>query len=313
MKALIATFLCSLFFVACSSIDAVSTATSTSLQESDQPNSTFPQPSTGFSGDFALSHVVAQVELGPRYPGTEGSKQIREYIEEQLISLNWLVERQVFIFNGIEIVNIIATPQKTSDSFFILGAHYDTRIYATEDISDPEAPVLGANDGGSGVAVLLELARTLDYSDLSMKPVLVFFDAEDNGGIEGWQWIIGSSYYASRLQSIPEFVVIIDMVGDSDQQIFFEANSDQNLLIDIWDIAHTLGYEDYFISEVRHSMLDDHTPFIQAGIPAVDIIDFDYQYWHTTQDTLENVSAISLERVGRTLETYFETTLIDQE
>jgi len=103
------------------------------------------------------------------------------------------------------------------------------------------------------------------------------------------------------LNSHPEGVVIVDMVGDEDLQIYLEANSDESLRQQIWQQAADLGYEDVFINEVRHSMLDDHTPFLELGIPAIDIIDFDYPYWHTTLDTLDKVSAVSLQVVGETL------------
>jgi Zn-dependent M28 family amino/carboxypeptidase len=131
---------------------------------------------------------------------------------------------------------------------------------------------------------------------------LVFFDAEDNGRIEGWDWILGSRAFVDELDFRPEAVVIVDMIGDADQNIYIERNSSPNLVEEIWDIAAELGYEQFFISEPRHSMLDDHTPFLQAGIPAIDIIDFDYPYWHTTSDTVDKVSAQSLMVVGTTLQ-----------
>jgi Zn-dependent M28 family amino/carboxypeptidase len=104
----------------------------------------------------------------------------------------------------------------------------------------------------------------------------------------------------------PEYVIIVDMVGDTDQQLYYEANSDPILRSHLWSIAAELGYGEYFVPEERHSMLDDHTPFVELGIPAVDIIDFDYPYWHTTEDTLDKIGAASLERVGRTLEVFLE-------
>jgi len=186
----------------------------------------------------------------------------------------------------------------------ILGAHYDTRRSADQEDSD--APVLGANDGASGVAVLLELARTLDPRRLRHQVWLAFFDAEDNGGLDGWEWCVGSSYMAARLHVFPVAVIVVDMVGDADQQIHFEGNSDPALQMQLWQIAADLGYADSFIPTYRWTMLDDHVPFAQRSIPAVDIIDFDYPYWHTTQDTLDKVSGASLERVGRVLEVFLE-------
>jgi Zn-dependent M28 family amino/carboxypeptidase len=161
-------------------------------------------------------------------------------------------------------------------------------------------PVPGANDGASGVAVLLELARVLP--DNSVPVWLVFFDAEDNGRIEGWDWILGSQAFVEELDFHPEAVVIVDMIGDAVQDIYIERNSNPALVNEIWGIAAELGYQKSFIATAKHSMLDDHTPFIRAGIPAIDIIDFDYPYWHTTEDTVDKVSAESLEAVGKTLQ-----------
>jgi Zn-dependent M28 family amino/carboxypeptidase len=163
-------------------------------------------------------------------------------------------------------------------------------------------PVPGANDGAAGVAVLLELARTL--SDQNLPVWLVFFDAEDNGRIEGWDWILGSRVFVQSLDSTPEAVVILDMVGDSDLKIYYEKNSSPALRSEIWDTAIGLGYGDIFIKQEKYAMLDDHTPFLQAGIPAIDIIDFDYTYWHTTEDTPDKVSAASLDVIGSTLLTW---------
>jgi len=149
------------------------------------------------------------------------------------------------------------------------------------------------------VAVLLELARTLPEET---QPVwLVFFDAEDNGNIEGWDWILGSRAFAEEIPIEPRAVVIVDMIGDADLNIYLEKNSNIAIRTEIWSTAEALGYGDKFINEEKFSMLDDHTPFLEAGIPAVDIIDFDYPYWHTTQDTPDKVSAESLHAVGDTL------------
>jgi Zn-dependent M28 family amino/carboxypeptidase len=159
--------------------------------------------------------------------------------------------------------------------------------------------VPGANDGASGVAVLLELSRDLP-STLDSQLWLVFFDAEDNGGQKGWDWIMGSRAFVANLQGKPDAVVVVDMVGDANLDIYMEANSNQILKDEIWQQAAALGYNQ-FLPKVKNSIIDDHTPFLQAGIPAVDIIDFNYPYWHTTNDTLDKVSAASLDVVGETV------------
>ena len=253
-----------------------------------------------------MSHVEAQMEFGPRPTGSDAWLQTGDYILAQLSKNGWHTEVQTFTYRGIEGRNLIGRGGIEGGAVFLVGAHYDTRRRADRDLASPELPVPGANDGASGVAVLLELARVLDLNAVDGEVWLVFFDAEDNGRLDGWDWIVGSSYFAAHLAIVPEYVIIVDMVGDADQDIYFEVSSEPDLGAYLWTVAASLGYSDYFIPELRHSILDDHTPFLRKGIPAVDIIDFDYPYWHTTEDTIDKVNPASLERVGRTLETFFE-------
>ena len=191
-------------------------------------------------------------------------------------------------------------PNRKRRTHQILGNHI---IIAAPKIPPAVAnhtqPVPGANDGASGVAVLLELARTLPAD--SVPTWLVFFDTEDNGRVEGWDWILGSRAFAEEVTVQPQAVVIVDMIGDSDLNIYYEKNSDPTLRAEIWSTAADLGYDKQFIQEEKYNMLDDHTPFVEKGIPAVDMIDFDYPYWHTVQDTPDKVSAESLKAVGDTL------------
>ncbi len=265
---------------------------------------TRPEPApVFFDGQRAYADVETQVAFGPRIPGSEGHAQIRAWMREELIKAGWQVEVQESEALGHPIFNVVA---KRGDEppQIILGAHYDTRIYADQDPdpSNRSLPVPGANDGASGVAVLLELARTLPEETV---PVwLVFFDAEDNGDIEGWDWILGSREFVRNNPVQPRAVVIVDMIGDADLNIYKEWNSDPLITEEIWGLAASLGYADHFMPEYKYSILDDHIPFLQAGIPAIDIIDFDYPYWHTLEDTPDKVSAESLEIVGKTLWTW---------
>jgi Zn-dependent M28 family amino/carboxypeptidase len=226
-------------------------------------------------------------------------------MQEELETADWQVEIQASEALGHPIANLVAR-RSADPPQIILGAHYDTRMFADSD-PDPTQHtnfVPGANDGASGVAVLLELARTLPGETV---PVwLVFFDAEDNGRIEGWDWILGSREFVENNPVRPRAAVIVDMIGDADLNIYKEFNSNPALMDEIWQVAKGLGYESKFIDEFRHSMTDDHIPFVQAGIPAVDIIDFDYPYWHTIQDTPDKVSAESLQAVGETLYTWIK-------
>jgi Zn-dependent M28 family amino/carboxypeptidase len=201
---------------------------------------------------------------------------------------------------GHPIENLVAK-RSADPPQVILGAHYDSRMFADSDpdTANHTRPVPGANDGASGVAVLLELARTLP--DQTVPVWLVFFDAEDNGQIEGWDWILGSREFVKNNPVQPRAVVIVDMIGDADLNIYKEFNSNPALTDEIWQVAMELGHERIFIPEYRHSIIDDHTPFLELGIPAVDIIDFDYPYWHTIEDTPDKLSAESLQVVGETV------------
>lgn len=255
-----------------------------------------------FSGTRAYRHVQAQLEAGARTPGSEGAGRVADYIVAELRKQGWEVREQRFLYRGVPLRNIVGI--RGEGPILLLGAHYDTRRAADQD-PDPARrgePVPGANDGASGVAVLLELARVLSREPLRAQVWLAFFDGEDQGGIDGWPWSVGASYMAQHLEVLPRAVVIVDMVGDRDPQFYLEGNSHPVLRQAIWDLAHELGYRDLFIPTVRHTLLDDHVPFRQRGIPAVDIIDFDYPYWHTAADTADKVGPETLERVGRLLE-----------
>jgi glutaminyl-peptide cyclotransferase len=258
-----------------------------------------PQPE--FDGARAFADLEYQVALGARTPGSPGHAAAVAWMEESLRNVGWAVEIQETERMGHPIRNVIAK-RGTGEPWIILGAHYDSRLIADQDDNPDlrDEPVPGANDAASGVAILLELARALP-ADHPGEIWLVMFDAEDNGGIESWDWILGSRAFAESLTEHPDAVVIVDMIGDADLDIYLEGNSDVDLRTQIWDQAEQLGYGDVFINETRHSMLDDHTPFLELGIPAIDIIDFDYPYWHTTEDTVDKTSAASLQAVGDVL------------
>jgi glutaminyl-peptide cyclotransferase len=258
-----------------------------------------------FDGQRAWEDVAHQTSLGPRIPGSQAHAETVEWIQAELEEAGWEAEVQEAEMMGHPIFNVVGRipgNDYKDGPWLILGAHYDSRIYADLD-PDPakrSEPVPGANDGASGVAVLLELSRVLP-KDLSNHLWLVFFDAEDNGNIPGWDWILGSRAFVDNLEGRPDAAVIVDMIGDADLNIYKERNSDDQLLREIWETAHELGYSEQFIPSYKYSILDDHTPFLRAGIPAADLIDFDYPYWHTTADTADKVSPESLQAVGDTL------------
>lgn len=260
-------------------------------------------PAVEFDGKNAYLYAQSQMDFGPRTPGSAAHQKTIDLITDELSSKGWEVEIQSEERNGYLMKNVIGKNSGAMDQpWIILGAHYDTRFYANmdSDIEKQLQPVPGANDGASGVAVLLELARILP-DDLNKNIWLVFFDAEDQGSIEGWDWILGSRSFVKTLQSNPDAVVIVDMIGDKDLNVYYERNSDVGVQEEIWEIAAGLGYEKHFIPEYKYSMLDDHTPFLEKGMVAIDIIDFDYPYWHTSQDTIDKISPESLEMIGTTI------------
>jgi len=256
--------------------------------------------SVHFDATRAMNDAATQLAFGPRLPGSEAHRQTVEYVQSELEQAGWQVEIQEAEVLGHLIRNIIARRGQGAP-WYILGSHYDSRMLADHD-PDPakqSLPVPGANDGAATTAILLELARVLP-SDLNKQVWLVFFDAEDQGNIPGWDWILGSRYFAENLQGRPDGVVVVDMVGDADLQIFYERNSTQSLSESIWAIAAEEKF-DQFIQQPKFTMLDDHIPFLQLNIPSTDLIDFDYPYWHTTEDTIDKLSEKSLYAVGETL------------
>lgn len=264
-----------------------------------------------FDGERAMRDVEYQISLGPRIIGSLAHAQTVDWLIESFGDYGWQTEIQETTFQGKPIRNIIAKWGQ-GENWIILGAHYDSRFYADADpnFENRQLPVPGANDGASGVALLLELARVIpsqlaQSSDLQLW--IVLFDAEDNGRIPNWDWILGSRAFVEMLDGHPDAVIVVDMIGDADLNILKEQNSDKELTDQIWAIASQLGYEEYFIPEMGYGILDDHIPFQEAGIPAIDIIDFDYEYWHTVEDTPDKVSAKSLQIVGEVLLTWLRS------
>ena len=257
-----------------------------------------------FSGENAYAYIQRQLEFGHRIPGSQNSKALQTFLSNELTGKGWLVEAQVFDYKGKTLANVIAK-NSIDPPEIIIGAHYDTREFSDQD-PDPNKrtePVPGANDGASGTAILLEMASLV--KDLNINIWLVFFDAEDQGGINGWEWSIGAQKFANEFDGDPTAVLIVDMVADSDLTVYKEKNSSPQFADAIWDTASNLGYSVFFVDAYKYAIIDDHLPFCNLGIPSVDIIDFDYPYHHTTEDTLDKIAVSSLEQVGKTLEVYF--------
>jgi glutaminyl-peptide cyclotransferase len=268
-----------------------------------------PTPPPTFDGERAYQHVLAQDAMGPRTPGSVAHAKFIIYAQQEFERQGWQVTLQKTERMGHPITNILATRQENPP--ILLMAHYDSRFYADSDPNpaNHNLPVPGANDGASGVAVLLELARVLPAN----APVgLLLFDAEDQGRIDGWDWILGSRAFVEALDYRPESVILLDMIGDADLNIYKERNSDPGLTNEIWAIAARLGHQDTFIPEYKYAMIDDHTPFVEAGIRAALLIDFDYPYWHTLEDTPDKIAPRSLQIVGDVIRTWLEEYMAKQ-
>jgi hypothetical protein len=256
-----------------------------------------------FSGEKALAHVQRLVDLGPHPAGSEAIEKARDYIEEQLRRSGWQVTRQAFTDDTprgkIHFVNLIARfpgAAKAVSPSFLFGSHYDTKLFDT-------IRFVGANDGGSSTGLLLELARVLgQHPSVARNVELVFFDGEE--AIENFSetdGLYGSRYFAKQLQSqdAKHFRggILFDMVGDRSLGITFPADSPAAMARDIFAAAEALKLRKYF-SYLDRDMIDDHTPLNAIGIPTIDIIDFDYPSWHTAADTMDKISAQSLQIVG---------------
>jgi Zn-dependent M28 family amino/carboxypeptidase len=256
--------------------------------------------SVNFDGKRAYADVQKQVSFGPRIPGSDAHAKILEWMRTELESAGWQVAIQESTTNGHLIQNLVANRSDAAPQI-IIGAHYDSRLVANRDPNpaNQTMPVPGANDGASGVAILLGLARTLPKDSVPVE--LVFFDVEDNGNIPGWDWILGSTAFAQNMKEKPRAMILVDMVGGDKPKFYMEGNSDSTLRTSIWDDAAKLGFGNSFIPQTKYNILDDHIPFVEAGIPSVDIIDIDYPYWHTLADTPEHISSDSLKMVGSVL------------
>jgi len=272
----------------------VSAQTPASDQTSEPPK---------FDGKRAFEHIERLVAIGPRSAGSEGIQKTRDYIKQQLTAIGLTPVEQPFEaetpIGPVKMVNISARiPWGSSDATFrvIFAGHYDTKL--SKDFT-----FVGANDGGSSAAFLIEIARVLKDAKRPLPIELVFFDGEE--AVIDWNQgddnTYGSRHYVEaaraggRLKDV-RAMILVDMIGDRDLRILRETNSTPWLTDAIWNAAKRAGRRE-FIDEPL-DVKDDHLSFLKAGVPAVDIIDLDYPAWHTEGDTLDKVSAESLQAVG---------------
>jgi len=256
---------------------------------------------TSFQSFQAFSYLTKMQGFGPRIPGSTAHENAQNYIINTLRQNGWTVELQSGQMSGLPYHNILAWKGKKQISI-LLGSHYDSRMKADHDKDEDfqDFPVPGSNDGGSSTAVLLELSRILP--EKSTKNIgFVFFDLEDQGDLNGYEWILGSREFIKNNRFRPEKMILFDMVGGYIQTIQPPSNSDEEIYESIFNSAKNLGYENFFLTQGTGGILDDHVPFLDAGIPSVDLIDIIDPGWHTAHDDLENVNLISLQRIGDTL------------
>jgi Zn-dependent M28 family amino/carboxypeptidase len=254
----------------------------------------------GFDGARAWEHLKAQVAIGPRVSGTAENAKTRQYIMSTLASFGIKAAEQSFDartpLGPVKMANVIATLPGQRPERIIIGSHFDTKLFM-------EFRFVGASDAGSSTAALLELARVLKDRPRPFTIELLFLDGEE----AVVEWSATDSTYGSRhyvqnarstgtLAGIKAFI-LLDMIGDKDLNIRREQNSTRWLTDIIWSAARRLGHTREFLSEIT-PIEDDHLPFLNAGVTAVDIIDLDYAAWHTAQDTLDNVSQRSIQIVG---------------
>ena len=269
-----------------------------------------------FNGNAAFTHLVAQCDFGPRNPGSVGHQKALDYFLNVLTTLADTVSTQSFTEimprskQKVEMHNIIAQFNPKAKKQIMISAHWDTRPWGDRSLSimRKDQSILGANDGASGVAILLELAKVLHDNPQKIGVNLVLFDAEDFGSSgDSWSYCKGSQYFAKNLPiTLPDYAINLDMVGDANLEIYIERISykqNPSLVLDLWGLAEELKLSG-FKKMANHSIFDDHVPLYElAGIPAVDIIDFDYpdektNYHHTYNDIVENCSPESLRQVG---------------
>jgi hypothetical protein len=286
-----------------------------------------PDPKTAFSGDQALLYARTQVGFGPRVPGTEGHRRTGDWIVAQMreradtvIEQRWTHVTQRG--DSLPMRNILARFRPDMEQRVLYIAHWDTRPVADNDrnLGARQMPIPGANDGASGVALLIALGDVLAKTPPSVGVDLLFVDGEDYGSFADANQsdvLIGSRYFAEHLPSPdyrPLFGVVWDMIGDRDLTIHQEGHSVEaapEVVQRVWQTARDLGYGEHFVAEVIEPITDDHLPLIKKGLRVIDVIDIDYgppsenggprpaaTYHHTMQDTIDKVSARSLQAVG---------------
>lgn len=279
--------------------------------------------SVEIDGTRAKGVVEDLVKRGHRYYGAPKREEAIEHLRALLdeltdqTALQRFTEQEEVSGEEFSLTNIIGRYSPGNERRVLLGTHWDTRLWAEEevDVDRRDEPIPGANDGTSGIAVLLEVARVVKsrgYEEYGVDYVL--FDGEEFGRPGSDDYCKGSRYFARMLKSLyprsrPELALVIDMVGDCDQEFRPELSSiklSPNLVMRLWNAASRLGFGEVFTTRGHWAVEDDHTALQKAGIPSALLIDYDYPHWHTHGDTVDKVCASSLERVGKVIVDFLE-------
>lgn len=253
------------------------------------------------NGDRAFADVQALVNFGPRPPATDALEKSRGYIAQQLERAGWKIARQAFTASTprgeVQFVNLIATFGSNAEPQFLIGSHYDTKLFEN-------GAFVGANDGGSSTGLLIEIGRVFaTHPQLARKLELVFFDGEEAFvSFTQTDGLYGSRHFAKELKASGATArfrgaLVLDMIGDKSLGVTFPIDSPPAFVSGMFASAEALGLRNSF-GYFGTAMLDDHVPLNEIGIPALDVIDFDYRPWHTLDDTLDKISAESLRIVG---------------
>ena len=276
------------------------------------------QPVSGFDGGMAYTYLTKQTAFGPRSPGSAGHARCLSYLLNELRRYAEKVESQDFVSTlpdgkQVRLTNLIASFNGGATKRLFISAHWDTRLWADQDPdkNNRNKPISGANDGASGVAVILEIARQLKKVPPTVGVDLILFDGEDLGKTgRPESFSAGAKYFAANKPAgfNPNFGINIDMIGDRVLQIFREQNSER-LAPDVQDLVFGTAkslHVTQFVDSPGEEITDDHLPLNNIGIPTIDLIDFSYpddsnKYWHTLADTADKCSAESLAAVGKVL------------
>ena len=268
-------------------------------------------PPREFDGPSAFRYIEAQMAFGPRVPGTEAHDRTAAWLDSLLRTRadTVLTQRWRHVTTAgdtLPMVNLIARFKPDAPTRLLFLAHWDSRPHADGPTSrDSTVPVPGANDGGSGVALLLGVADVLKRAPPAIGVDLLFVDGEDYGDFTATPTdvLIGSRHYAANQPPgpVPLYAVLFDLVADRELQIYQEGNSlvgAPEVVNLVWETARRIGHGGSFIDSPRHTLIDDHLELQKVGIRAIDVVDFDYPAWHTPDDTIDKVSAASLQIVG---------------